>query len=304
MSDNIHRHSVPTKTEGSSSKEVPLEELFNNGRFKRPFGWKHILLALYIPTIGLPLFFFRLSLFFLATSILVLFPRSFDPLTQRLVRFALGFFTVYHNKHHLTSIPTASDPPRVIVCNHITDFDPYPIWFLLPHFHTLVAAHIGQLPVVGTTYRKLDTIFVDPVNKERVREQVKDALAKSKYPVLVYPEGGLTNGTKGLMLYHKFVFGLGERVLPIAMRLRDPWPINVDYLGSSWAKNFFWFLMVPFHVFELTFYPPEKIREGETDAEFAARVQSLTADALKISATSHSYTSKKELAKKKMSSKI
>eukprot|EP01133_Synstelium_polycarpum_P015527 gene15527-18445_t len=110
-------------------------------------------------------------------------------------------------------------------------------------------------------------------------------------------EGGLTSGKTGMMTFQKFVFGLGHPVLPISMKITSPWPIDIDYINSSWFKNFAWWLMVPFHTFELNVLPSERIRENETDVQFAKRIQTIIANDLGIEPTDFAYANKKELSK-------
>jgi len=279
--------------EDRRTSKVSLESLFNYGRIKQPFSLAHVAFFFYVP-FGFVLLVVRLLLWTLLMLYLLVNPRTriVGPL---LLKLSTGIISIYNGKEHL---PREDDPDaaRVIVCNHVSDFDPFPIWLTVPNFHTLVAVHISKIPLVGRAYAALHAIYVDPAKKDSVREVVVDVLKKSKYPVLVYPEGGLTSGKAGLLLYHKFVFSLNYKVLPIAMRVRDPWPIDLDYMNSSWAKNFFWFLFVPFHVYELNFLPAQEQHQNESDGDFANRIAKQTADFLGIEATHHSYSQKKELA--------
>jgi len=84
----------------------------------------------------------------------------------------------------------------------------------------------------------------------------------------------------------------------MAIAMRDPWPVHHDYIGSTWFRNFFWFLFVPFHVFDISFLPIQRRQENETPEEFAVRVQKLTSTHLKLEATNYSYSEKKELVKR------
>jgi len=228
--DHTHHHG------STRTAKVSLESLFSYGRFKKPFSLAHVLLFLYFP-IGVLLVVVRVILFAILLTYLLFRPRT-RVLGPWLLKISTGLISVYNG---IERLPKEGDPEsaRVMVCNHVTDFDPFPIWLTFPQFHTLVAVHISKIPLVGKAYAALHAIYVDSSKKERIRDVVVDTLKSSKHPVLVYPEGGLTGGNSGLMLYHKFVFGLDYKVLPIAMRVRDPWPVHLDYLGSSWAKNFF-----------------------------------------------------------------
>jgi len=169
----------------------------------------------------------------------------------------------------------------------------------MPKFHTITGAHLKAIPIVGSVYARLGAIFVSPTTESRtvVKTKIQDLVKKDRNPVLIFPEGGLTNGKAGTMMYHRFVFSLDCAVVPVAISLNDPWPVYHDYIGSSWAKNFFWFLLVPFHVFDISFLPVQKRYESETPEEFAVRVQKVTSNYVGIEATNFSYSQKKELAK-------
>ncbi|KYQ93191.1 hypothetical protein DLAC_05829 [Tieghemostelium lacteum] len=279
--------------DGASVKsKVTLRDLFNYGRWKRPFGLKHFLFCLYLP-IGLVLWPLRLGIFALMFLSMLILPRSLAVKMRGLANIPMGIRTKIFGKEN---IPSRKNPnsARIIVCNHLSDFDPYPICSLIPDFHTLVAAHIRKVPVVGKVYEKFSTIYVDPSNKGKARDDVLESLSKTDKPLLIYPEGGLTNGKKGIMMFHKFVFGLGHSVTPVAMRINNPWPVEVDYLGSSWFKNFFWWMLVPYHNFELTFLSKQTIQPGESDSDFAMRIQTIIANHLNIEATTLTYSQKKE----------
>jgi len=202
-------------------------------------------------------------------------------------------------KHNNKGKPLA-DIPYVIAGNHIADFDTFAMWVILPKFHTLTAAHLQTIPIIGSVYAKLNAIFVTPTPEGRaqVKATVQEMTKVKSDPILIFPEGGLTNGKVGSMMYHRFVFSLDCAIVPLAIGLKDPWPVEHDYLGSTWTRNFLWFLAVPFHVFEMTFLPAETRNAGESPEEFALRVQKITSDHLNIHATQWSYSEKKELWKK------
>ncbi|GAM18426.1 hypothetical protein SAMD00019534_016010, partial [Acytostelium subglobosum LB1] len=294
------RRNSEVQVEGTNTT-VQLRDLFNAGRWKKPFTFKHFLFALYLP-FGLALWPVRLMFNVLVFSFLLVIPKRLRFLTPPLIALSMGVITRVRGRHNL---PSRNNPNagRIIVCNHLSDFDPYPIYMMLDYFHVLVAAHIANVPIIGNVYRKMDAIYVDQANRDKARLDVMEALSKTNIPLLIYPEGGLTSGKTGLMMFQKFVFGLGHGVTPISMRLTSPWPINVDYLGSNWFKNFFWWIMVPFHIFELNVLPTEFIKDGETDMDFAKRVQSIIAKDLRIEATSHPYAQKRELVKEMQNAK-
>ena len=54
-------------------------------------------------------------------------------------------------------------------------------------------------------------------------------------PLLLFPEGGLTEGAGGLLEYHKFVFSLGVPVQVLALTVKPgPLPLSVNNeLGTT-----------------------------------------------------------------------
>jgi len=279
-----------------NKSKVTLEELFNYGRIKKDAPlWHKILFSLYLP-FGFLLMGIRLiCFFFLCLSILILPTWLGNSINMPLMKIVCGL-VVKHNNKERGQKPLVGEP-HIVACNHVADFDTFAMWAVLPRFHTLTGAHLKVIPLVGSVYRKLNAIFVTPTPEGRaeVKAKVTELLETDPDPVVIFPEGGLTNGRKGTMMYHKFVFSTDAAIVPLAIRLCDPWPVYHDYLGSTWTRNFLWFLFVPFHVFEMTILPTEKRKAGETPEDFAARVQKLTSDYLNIEATHHSYSQKKAL---------
>jgi len=289
-----HPSSKPTVERDGA--DVTLEDLFNYGRIKEesPLWHKVAFLFFYLIPFGLGVFLARLVGFLmLCISVLVL-PRWLgDKINITLLQLNCGVFLKHNHKGRLC------DEPYIIAGNHLTDWDAMLMWLVMPRFHTLTAAHLKVIPIVGKVYAKLNSIFVSPTPEGRaeVKARVNDIIKNDRHPILIFPEGGLTNGKVGTMMYHRFVFSLDVAIVPLAITLKNPWPVEIDYLGSTWFRNFVWFLLVPFHVFEYHYLPVQKRNEGETAEEFALRVQQLTCDYLRIQPTQHSYGQKKELGK-------
>ncbi|KAK5581269.1 hypothetical protein RB653_001300 [Dictyostelium firmibasis] len=281
--------------------KVKIEQLFNHGRWKLPFTMKHLLFCLYLP-FGIILWPIRLVIIVLLFSLTLFLPKSFSKYSKPMTKLAMGIKTKYNG---LENLPKKGDKSgaRILVCNHLTDFDPYPLFGVLEENHVMVGAHIKDVPIVGKLYEKFNTIYVDQNNKPKARIDVLNSLSNTDFPLLIYPEGGLNNGKTGLMMFNKFVFGLGHSICPISMKLHNDWPVEVDYINSSWFKNFFWWLLIPYHNFELTFLPHESIKQDETDSEFATRVQNIIAKQLGLEATLFNYTQKRQYAKHLLSLK-
>eukprot|EP01110_Echinostelium_bisporum_P001356 TRINITY_DN1322_c0_g1_i1.p1 TRINITY_DN1322_c0_g1~~TRINITY_DN1322_c0_g1_i1.p1 ORF type:complete len:302 (-),score=97.47 TRINITY_DN1322_c0_g1_i1:160-1065(-) len=286
-----------TSSDYSATREVSVEQLFNWGRVKKDAPLLHkVLFLAYLP-FGVILLVARALLFMIMSLLIVVLPRSIgDYINPFLLRLITGLIVIHNHK---TERLTPS--PYVLACNHVSDFDTFALWLATPRWSCVTSAHLKSVPIIGSVYSALDAIFVAPTpeSREAVKQEIKQKLQKNAAPVLIFPEGGLTSGKTGTMLYQRFVFSLDNcEIVPAAIRLRDPWPVEHDYLGSSWGKNFFWFLLVPFHVFEITFLPAESRRSDETPEAFAFRVQTITSEYLGQVATKHAYADKKELVRK------
>eukprot|EP00949_MAST-11_sp_MAST-11-sp1_P003759 g3759.t1 len=132
-------------------------------------------------------------------------------------------------------------------------------------------------------------------NRDAVRQQVKEAITgESTIPLLVFPEGGLANGRKGLLQFHKFCFSLDVPIQPIVLHTTGgPIPINLNSeMGTSWG-NILGFLFQPFCVYTIEILPMEQRREEEDSLAFAQRVMGLIADKLGIASSPYLYNDKR-----------
>jgi len=296
-SERKHREDYNNENNKRESSKITVEELFNYGRVKREAPlWHKILFTLYMP-FGILVLITRLFLFLLLCVSILSLPRSVgDYINVPLMKVVCGLAVRHNNKNR--NKPLVNEP-HIVACNHIADFDTFAMWAVLPKFHTLTAAHLKSIPFIGKVYARLNAIFVTPTPEGRaeVKAKVTEVIKTDSAPIVIFPEGGLTSGKRGTMMYHRFVFSLDTTIVPCAIAMKDPWPVHHDYLGSTWTRNFLWFLIVPFHLFELTLLPPQKRNIGESAEEFAERVQKMTCDYLSIEATLHSYSDKKALGK-------
>ena len=111
-------------------------------------------------------------------------------------------------------------------------------------------------------------------------------LAPRVKPLLVFPEGSITNG-RGLMRFSSFVFGLGVPVQPVAIRHWAPLPLASDTVWSPLHWNLVRMGMQPFLLVELCLLPPLRPRPDEDAAAFAARAAAAIATELRVPATPH-----------------
>lgn len=287
-------------TQERDGAELQIEDLFNKGRVKATSSTlAKALFAIYVP-FGVVLCLVRIFLFMFMCFSVILLPRNIgDPINTFLLRAITGLI-VKHNRDG----PAVSGP-HVIACNHVSDFDTFAIWMTVYKYYVLTSAHLKALPILGAVYAKLGAIWVSPTPESRAKakDTMQELLKSTSDPLVVFPEGGLTSGKTGVMMYHKFIFSLDVPIVPGAIRLLDPWPVEHDYIGSSWLKNFFWFMAVPFHIFEIVYLPPIMRNTNELPEEFAERCQQVTAEYLKIVPTKLSYSEKKALVQRLKSGK-
>ena len=156
------------------------------------------------------------------------------------------------------------------------------------HFHR----GIEELPDKEVTRRKSE-------QKDLVVAAIAADYGSS---LLVFPEGGLTNGLAGLLRYEQFTFSmLGEsvgdstvdaRVLPLAIRRTSFLPINVDTATTTFAWNLFFMFFQPYTRYSILVLPVMERAQGESPSDFAKSVQQITADALGVVATDHAKKAK------------
>jgi 1-acyl-sn-glycerol-3-phosphate acyltransferase len=204
----------------------------------------------------------------------------------------------------------AGQAAPIMVANHTTEMDVLPI------------RSKGLLRIMGyDLYTKMKCLQFSPLkfldimyikqtersegggkDRDAVRQQVIDGLAKKGAPpLLVFPEGGLTNGKNGLLQFHKFLFSLNHCVQPIVIEANGgPLPINIDNnMGTTWG-NILYYAFQPWQTFTVTYLPPQKRRSNEDALDFARRVMELIGKTKGIAASPFLYRDKRIYSKMKM----
>ena len=119
------------------------------------------------------------------------------------------------------------------------------------------------------------------------REEVRRLLGSGcQRPVLLFPEGSITNGRAGLMQFAQFSFGLGIEMQPVAIRARAALPLEADTCFASLLVNFVWMLFQPWTLYELHVLETMRAREGEEASRFARRAALAIGGVLGVEATS------------------
>jgi hypothetical protein len=73
--------------------------------------------------------------------------------------------------------------------------------------------------------------IVAGAEREKQRQEIQTQVANEKRPLLVFPEGWDNNG-RGLMVYQKYCFSLGVKIVPTALSVRIPFLPLVRHLQS------------------------------------------------------------------------
>lgn len=151
--------------------------------------------------------------------------------------------------------------------NHRTDWDiigvfhkPFvvivsPYW---KKFQSLVTFLGAKVNMIYARQQAGDT-FVSSSMRDSVIHAIQQHFlqtASHPIPLVIFPEGGTTNG-RGILQFNKTILGIAPEVLPLAIDIRFPFPlpIHVDYLFDSWITNVWWSFFFPLIVYEFTFLP-------------------------------------------------
>ncbi|KAE9029170.1 hypothetical protein PR003_g12293 [Phytophthora rubi] len=278
---------------------LPFESMFQFERIKRPLGVGHLLLLLYTP-FGLVLLLLRGICCFLVALIL---PRvcSEDQIDRwRLARVFVWLTgtRVRLEDEHL--FEKGEDRAEIIVSNHISEFDAVAMLGITPAY-ILGYDFYKKMLFFKLLGDKAGLVYVPYVSRQQgngagrdaVRQIIVERLARGNKPLAAFPEGGLTNGRKGLLQYHKFLFSLEKTVQPLAIRASDgPFPVNINDETSTFLANVLWYLFVPWHTYTVQFLPCTKAAPGEDPLVVAQRVMKATADALEQQASPFMYRDK------------
>lgn len=261
-----------------------LDSMFQKTRIKRSDSspcctwWCNFLMVLLYSPIGAVLVFLRLVLFMpLVGLTFFCVPRCCSSVYLRIISFLL-----FGNIYCFNGRP--SKTARVIVANHTSEMDVLPLRSLM------------QLRIMGYDfYSKMCWLRMSPLRffdmlyiaqesrdseggggkRDAVRNQVNRVLSEGGPPLLVFPEGGLTNGRIALLQFHKFLFSLGVEVQPVAIKVNEgPLPIHIDHAHATAWANIIFYLFQPWRVFSVQFLAPQQIDEetDETSLGFAHRV--------------------------------
>ncbi|EEY56158.1 uncharacterized protein PITG_08946 [Phytophthora infestans T30-4] len=214
--------------DASTEKQLlPFERMFQFERIKRPLSFGHLLLVLYAP-FGLILLLIRGICCFLAALVV---PRLFSEEQMDRLHVARLFVWLTGTRVRLVDehfYAKGENRAEIIVSNHISEFDAVAMLSITPAYilgydfykNMLFFKLLGDKPgVVYVPY--VSRQQGNSAGRDAVRQIIMERLARGNKPLAAFPEGGLTNGRKGLLQYHKFLFSLDKTVQPLAIRASD-----------------------------------------------------------------------------------
>ncbi|KAG6603125.1 uncharacterized protein IUM83_17534 [Phytophthora cinnamomi] len=188
----------------------------------------------------------------------------------------------------------------IIVSNDISEFDAIAMLDITPAY-ILGYDFYKKMLFFKLLGDKAGLVYVPYVSRQQgngagrdaVRQIIVELLARSNKSLAAFPESGLTNGRKGLLQYHKFLFSLEKSVQSLAIRASDgPFAMNINDETSTFLANVLWYLFVPWHTYTVQFLPCNQGSSGGNLLVVAQRVMKATADALEQQASPFMYRDK------------
>ena len=282
----IHKFSgsdFPTPNERNLACARFIDSMNAHKRFDFSSTVSYIVFLLYFP-IGVVLALLKLLVILPLSGILVtITPTCFHTfLTRYVICLLYGVWIEIKGKPDVVNA-------RIWAANHLSEVDALAIRacgnpYILGYSFYLQLWWLKLSPL-----RLLNMVYVpqksrsegNSAQRDEIRNQVRNIIENKTNPILVFPEGGLTNGKAGLLQYHKFMFSLNVGVQPVVLRHRRPLPINInsEAKGTTFFDNVFWFCFVPFQIYTVEFLPVMHIdlENNEDDLTFSRRVACTTA---------------------------
>ena len=203
-----------------------IDSMNAHRRFNFTSTVSYIVFLLYFP-IGIVLALLKLLVILPLSGILVtITPACFHTfLTRYVICLLYGVWIEIKGKPDVVNA-------RIWAANHLSEVDALAIRacgnpYILGYSFYLQLWWLKLSPL-----RLLNMVYVpqksrsegNSAQRDEIRNQVRGILENKSNPILVFPEGGLTNGKAGLLQYHKFMFSLNVGVQPIVLNIDDPYP--------------------------------------------------------------------------------
>ncbi|EAY23715.1 Acyltransferase family protein [Trichomonas vaginalis G3] len=169
---------------------------------------------------------------------------------------------------HIKKVGEIDPEARAIISNHITMIDIVNILYWVPF---TIVAHTGLRgnPFIEHCAAVFDTVFVDRSKTQGATQQISDyAEDPTRLPVVVFPEGKVTNGD-ALLAFRTGIFVSGVPIQPITIRYRSWLPFFDGQQTPSWLEDnvfmyFYQLYAIPFMTFEIHFLPTIHSKRDET----------------------------------------
>jgi 1-acyl-sn-glycerol-3-phosphate acyltransferase len=126
--------------------------------------------------------------------------------------------------------------PYLILSNHISFLDSFVNLYL--YQNTFVCkGELLEYPVVGKLLQSLDALFLfrtDKNSKSAVLDKIGDRAKSVDIPLLIYPEGTVSNGN-GLLELKKGIFVNNNHLLVSILKYKSEYDVMLDYYGQATA---------------------------------------------------------------------
>jgi len=199
----------------------------------------------------------------------------------------------------------------IIVSNHISDFDACALWTANPPADQRLVVNLHWKKIIGLARClgwPIDPIFTEKeaqqegtTAKDVIRTEVKTGQEKAEVSgvrpkkLLIFPEGKTSSGMM-VMVFNWYIFGLEAPVVPVALRLWNPWPLQIQCNGCSVIRNLLTLFFLPMVVYHIDILPAMTCG-SQSKSEFAADVRNCIAAHLNLPCSKLSGKDKAEFAK-------
>ncbi|VDK80626.1 unnamed protein product [Litomosoides sigmodontis] len=207
----------------------------------------------------------------------------------RLFCAGVGLVAKYHNRQYRPK------KQGIAVANHLSPNDVQAIYADIDPSDSCGFTVTGQRQdgivwLIETAAEKIiPTLWLDRNSAKDRKRFMNEVLreAKTDRPVLLFPEGSCTNNTR-VLRFRKAVFEDSVVIYPIAIRQ------NARFGDSFWSEPKFWrYLLRLFTswaiVYDITYLKPHHKRPGESNQDFAQRVQKAIAKTADVESIALDY---------------
>lgn len=160
---------------------------------------------------------------------------------MRSVFFVLGIYVREDSRFESLK----KNKPKLLVCNHISEFDPLVVNLLLP----CCFAKTYEIPKFILWWFKWTSIDSGSITSQHFNE----VLDQSSIPVLCFPESSTTNGRAGLLQFENWPFSCDNVEAHVIFLKFQRFFFNVKLspLESNSLINLFWIMFLPMSCFDV-----------------------------------------------------